>query len=45
MAEDFDKERREFLRQSMLSVGKTVYAYYAQQKDTPVDPAPEPQNT
>jgi len=43
MAEEFDKERREFLRQSVLSVGKTVYEYYEQQKETVVEaglPAP-----
>ncbi len=41
MAEEFDKERREFLKQSVLSVGKTVYEYYEQQKETPADPAPK----
>ena len=40
MAEDFDKERREFLKQSVLSVGKTVYEYYEQQKETPAEPVP-----
>jgi ferredoxin-type protein NapG len=43
MAEEFDKERREFLKQSVLSVGKTVYEYYEQQKEAPVEvglPAP-----
>jgi len=44
MAEEFNKERREFLKQSALSVGKTVYEYYEQQKETPAVPAPqEPQ--
>lgn len=44
MAAEFDKERREFLKQSVLSVGKTVYEYYEQQKETPATPAPqEPQ--
>lgn len=45
MAEEFDKERREFLKQSVLSVGKTVYEYYEQQKDAPpaeVVPAASP---
>ena len=37
MAEEFDKERREFLKQSVLSVGKTVYEYYEQQKDVPAE--------
>lgn len=41
MAEEFDKERREFLKQSVLSVGKTVYEYYEQQKEIPADPAPK----
>jgi ferredoxin-type protein NapG len=41
MAEDFDKERREFLKQSVLSVGKTVYEYYEQQKETSTEPVPK----
>jgi len=41
MADDFDKERREFLKQSVLSVGKTVYEYYEQQKDVPVEVGPK----
>ncbi len=41
MAERFDKERREFLKQSVMSVGKTVYEYYEQQKEVPADPAPK----
>lgn len=41
MGEAFDKERREFLKQSVLSVGKTVYEYYEQQKETPVNTAPK----
>jgi ferredoxin-type protein NapG len=41
MAEEFDRERREFLKQSALSVGKTVYEYYEQQKETPAAPAPQ----
>lgn len=40
MAEEFDKERREFLKQSVLSVGKTVYEYYEQQKDAPAEVGP-----
>jgi ferredoxin-type protein NapG len=40
MGQEFDKERREFLKQSVLSVGKTVYEYYEQQKEIPDDPAP-----
>jgi len=40
MAEEFDKVRREFLKQSVLSVGKTVYEYYEQQKDTPAAAVP-----
>lgn len=44
MGQAFDKERREFLKQSALSVGKTVYEYYEQQKETSAAPAPqEPQ--
>jgi ferredoxin-type protein NapG len=38
MTEDFEKARREFLKQSVLSVGKTVYEYYEQQKETPAEP-------
>lgn len=41
MAEEFDKERREFLKQSVLSVGKTVYEYYEQQKDAPAEVGPK----
>ena len=41
MAEEFDKERREFLKQSVLSVGKTVYEYYEQQKDVPAEAGPQ----
>jgi ferredoxin-type protein NapG len=41
MAEDFDKERREFLKESVLSVGKTVYEYYEQQKETLAEPVPK----
>ena len=41
MAEEFDKERREFLKQSVLSVGKTVYEYYEQQKDAPAEAGPK----
>ena len=41
MAEEFDKERREFLKQSVLSVGKTVYEYYEQQKDVPAAAGPK----
>ncbi len=37
MTSDFDKDRREFLKQSVLSVGKTVYEYYEQQKDAPTE--------
>nr|MBI3614233.1 4Fe-4S dicluster domain-containing protein [Nitrospirota bacterium] len=40
MGQEFDKERREFLKQSVLSVGKTVYEYYEQQKEIPADTAP-----
>jgi ferredoxin-type protein NapG len=40
MAEEFNKERREFLKQSVLSVGKTVYEYYEQQKEAPVEVVP-----
>src|SRR2546427_13113774 len=41
MGEDFDKGRREFLKQSVLSVGKTVYEYYQQQKETPSETGPK----
>jgi len=41
MAEEFDKARREFLKQSVLSVGKTVYEYYEQQKDAPAEAVPQ----
>src|SRR5256885_3395681 len=41
MGEDFDKGRREFLKQSALSVGKTVYEYYQQQKEPPSETGPK----
>src|SRR6266545_3876887 len=41
MGEDFDKGRREFLKQSVLSVGKTVYEYYQQQKETLSETGPK----
>src|SRR5712692_5474906 len=41
MGEDFDKGRREFLKQSVLSVGKTVYEYYQQQKEAPAETGPK----
>jgi ferredoxin-type protein NapG len=44
MAEELDKGRRHFIKQSVWSMGKAVYEYYEQQKDTPVVPeAPTPQ--
>jgi ferredoxin-type protein NapG len=41
MGQEFDKERREFLKQSVLSVGKTVYEYYEQQKESPAAAVPK----
>src|SRR5256885_11042445 len=41
MGEDFDKGRREFLKQSVVSGGKTVYEYYQQQKETPSETGPK----
>src|SRR5712692_4488244 len=41
MGGDFDKDRREFLKQSVLSVGKTVYEYYQQQKEAPSETGPK----
>jgi ferredoxin-type protein NapG len=40
MSEEPDKARRQFIKQSVWSMGKAVYEYYEQQKDTPVVPAP-----
>src|SRR3989442_7138535 len=41
MGGDFDKDRREFLKQSVMSVGKTVYEYYQQQKETASETVPK----
>src|SRR2546422_4692802 len=41
MGGDFDKDRREFLKQSVMSVGKTVYEYYQQQKETASETGPK----
>lgn len=41
MGEEIDKGRRQFLKQSVWSVGKAVSEYYDQQKDTPVAPQPK----
>src|SRR5256712_2497975 len=38
---DFDKDRREFLKQSVMSVGKTVYEYYQKQKETASETGPK----
>jgi ferredoxin-type protein NapG len=41
MDDEADKGRRQFLKQSVWSVGKTVYEYYDQQKETePVAKSP-----
>ncbi len=43
MGEEIDKGRRQFLKQSAWSMGKTVYEYYEQQKpDARPDPLPAP---
>ena len=42
MGEEIDKSRRHFLKQSVWSVGKAVYEYYEQQKDTAVPETPQP---
>ena len=43
MSEEIDNGRRRFLKQSVWSMGKAVYEYYDQQKDTCVPPAPAPE--
>lgn len=42
MGEEVDKGRRQFLKHSVLSVGKAVYEYYEQQKDVVAPLAPPP---
>lgn len=42
MGENFDKDRREFFKHSVVSVGKAVYEYYEQQKETVVPVPPPP---
>ena len=41
MGEEIDKGRRQFLKQSVISVGKTVYEYYESQKDAPPESSPK----
>ena len=41
MAEEIDKARRQFFKQSVWSMGKAVHDFYEEQKDTPAPPPPE----
>jgi ferredoxin-type protein NapG len=42
MDNEFDNDRRHFIKHSVWSMGKAVYEYYEQQKDTPAAPASAP---
>ena len=41
MADDIDKGRRQFFKQSVWSMGKAVHEYYEQQKETAAPAQPE----